>query len=81
MTWRRAGRRADRVLVLGPSLRAAIVAAATGAPERLGVGGEGRELLLTHVTRVRGGLRGRHLAHTWWEAAGGANEPPLPVAR
>lgn len=67
-----------RVLVLGPSLRAAVLGALSGAPERRGLGGEGRELLLTHVHRVPGGKRSQHLACSWWEAACGRGTPPRP---
>lgn len=84
--WFRAGRLARRLrahdpqcaLVLGPSLRAAVWGALSGAPERRGVGGEGREVFLTDVTRVRGGTRSQHLTRTWWEAAGGQGPVPKP---
>jgi len=65
-------------LVLGPSLRAAALPALAGIPQRQGVGGEGRELFLTRVHRVRGGLRSQHLSQTWWDVTGGAGQVPSP---
>ena len=72
---------AEDVLVLAPSLRGAVLAGLSGIPRRRGIGGEGREAVLTQVHRVPGGLRGQHLARTWFEAAGGKGEPSLPVWR
>lgn len=69
---------ADQALVLGPSLRAAVLATLSGASERSGLGGEGRELLLTRVHRVPGGARSEHLTRSWWHAAGGRGTPPRP---
>ena len=67
-----------RALVLGPSSRAAFWSVLSGAPERRGVGGEAREVFLTEVHRVPGGLRSRHLSQTWWEIAGGRGACPRP---
>jgi len=69
---------AGEALVLGPSLRAAVLGALSGATERRGLGGEGRELFLTHVHRVRGGSRSEHLSRSWWHVAGGRGAPPGP---
>jgi heptosyltransferase-2 len=78
---RLAGFGAESALVLGPSLRAAALPALAGIPERRGVGGEARELFLTDVHRVRGGLRSQHLSRTWWEVAGGSGPVPFPEWR
>lgn len=69
---------AESALVLGPSLRAAALPALARIPDRRGVGGEARELFLTDVRRVRGGLRSQHLSRTWWEVAGGSGPVPSP---
>lgn len=61
----RAAHAADEVLVLGPSARAAALAWASRAARRVGIGGEGREFLLTDVHRPRALARTEHLCDTW----------------
>lgn len=64
----RTGRRlsgAREVFVFGPSLRAAALSAATGAPRRIGLGGAGRELFLSEVRRPGYPPRSVHLADEW----------------
>ena len=64
----RAGRRlrgAREAFVFGPSLRAAALSAATGAPRRVGLGGAGREVFLTEVRRPGFPKRSVHLVDEW----------------
>ncbi len=80
--WRGLWRAAQRLraaspgptLVLGPSLRAAALAALAGARPRRGCGGEGRELFLDEVIPRRRCGRQQHLADRWWAMADGERD-------
>lgn len=64
----RAGRRLrghESATVFGPSLRAAALAVASGAPVRRGLGGAGRELFLTDVGRPSVPPRSGHQVDDW----------------
>lgn len=71
--WRRgralAAHAADEALVLGPSARAAALAWVSGASRRVGMGGEGREFLLTDLHRTGSHVRAEHLSETWRQMA------------
>lgn len=74
----------QEALILGPSARAAMPAFLSGVGRRVGMGGEGRRLLLTRTTPRS--TRRRHLALDYLEAAAqlGADpaaplDPRLPI--
>jgi len=79
----RAGRRLRRLrparaVAFPPSLRAAVLAWLSGASQRTGFGGEGRELFLND--RRGRASRDRHLSEQWVELVGDSSPSKTPLS-